>query len=106
MVVNRNRTVTLLNRLSYDECHAVYSLVRSIVVARFGEKEIRGDVEAADFMTSIQLLKENGGIEMDLLPKDPELLRTLASALINAGTGKSTTIELETGEAGLKVKKK
>lgn len=105
--VHRNRIVALVNMLSVDESYAIYLLAHSIAVARFGEKAVRADMELADLMTSIQLFKQNGTLEMDLLPKDSDLLRALAQGLKDAvATGKKTVIPVGAGERGLIVGKK
>ena len=85
-VVNRNRIAVLAQMLSFDEVHAIYSIVRSIALARFGEKEINTTIQMADFMTSFELFKKGGTLEQDLLPKDPVFLRGVANALLNAGS--------------------
>lgn len=105
--VQRGRIATLVNLLSFDESFAIYSLVHSIAVARFGEREVRASLEIADLTTSITLLQGGGGIERDLLPKDPDLLQALSEGLKNAvEKGTRTEIPLGTGENGLKVSKK
>lgn len=105
--VHRGRISALVHMLSFDESFAVYTLAKAIATARFGEKEVRASLEGADLMTGLSLLQQTGKIEFDLLPKDPELLRTLADGLRNATEkGESTTIPLQVGEIGLKVSKK
>lgn len=104
--VNRNRIASLVRMLAFDEVHAIYSLVRSIALARFGNKDVHAAIEAADLMTSIQLLKDGGMIESDLLPKDPALLRSMADALKAAvNEGKSSTIPLNAPGTVLRVSK-
>lgn len=105
--VHRNRISFLANMLTFDESYAVYSLIHSIAVARFGEAEVRANLETADLMTVFQIASESGAIEKDLFPKDPELLRALGDGILKAvRTGEKTEINLETGERGLKVSKK
>lgn len=79
--VQRGRIALLANLLSFDESYAIYTLVHSIAIARHGEQMVRDHLTAADFITSLMRLNSNKGIEIDLIPKNPEFLRELVPVL-------------------------
>jgi transcriptional regulator with XRE-family HTH domain len=79
--VQRGRIAWLASLLSYDESYAVYSIVHSIATARHGDQTVKRQIDAADFETSIKLIKEGKGLEVDLLPKNPKFLRELLDTL-------------------------
>lgn len=79
--VQRGRIAWLVNLLSFDESYAVYLIVHSIATARHGEQTVMRQIAAADLETSLKLLSSGKGLEVDLLPKNPEFLRELLNTL-------------------------
>lgn len=71
--VHSGRVRLLLDMLSSEEVTAVYALVHSIALARFGAHEVNSRLEGADFMTGLAEVKEGK-------PLDPEMFRLILNS--------------------------
>jgi hypothetical protein len=83
--VQRGRISQLVNMLSFEESHSIYSLVRSIATSRFGEDVVQSATGAVDVMTGIKLMAKGHMEAHKLISTDPKVLRELGEALKAAG---------------------
>lgn len=84
LAVQRGRISILLDLLSFDESHAIYSLVHSIAVARHGAPLVGDRLEGADLITGMQEIAQDRPFDTTLfrgLLKDEKATREIIAAL-------------------------